>query len=370
MGLMEKGWPIVALALIVAILGVGLFIKLNYQVPEGEQPEVENVGLSYLAEHVGEFENKMVRVTGTVSHFFQVGPPKFWLDGVTATVQEGEELPVENSLVTVVGTVTKVGENSYMISAESWEIQPVNVDLTYLAEHITEFENKIVRTSGTVIYGPSIIMAGEFRLKAGDAVVCVLPVGGVGYPPENSVIIVEGTVHLYRLEGGFWAIDADNWSYLKKIEPEQGLGVFVVKNNIRLAMGIEKTEYQVGETINITFEVRNDSPHSLALQHPTIYGVFVFDVYDKNHVRLGTWPGSAGCIFHQTNIQPGDVYSENLEWDQKVHRFRGGKAVHWENSLGLGRYYIQGWIGGITIRESILRTPLFEITLENSSPLS
>jgi hypothetical protein len=153
-------------------------------------------------------------------------------------------------------------------------------------------------------------------------------------------------------------------------EREQGLSVFVVENNIRLTMSIEENEYQIGETINVFFKLKNDSSEGLALQHPTIYGVFVFDVYDEDNVRLGTWPGSAGCIFRQTIIQPGEVYSEDLEWDQKVHRFRGGLAEHWENSLGPGRYYIQGWIGGITIRESILRTPLLGITLENSSSIS
>lgn len=152
------------------------------------------------------------------------------------------------------------------------------------------------------------------------------------------------------------------------IGPEQGLGVFVVENDIRLAMGIKKTEYQVGETINITFEVRNNGSENLELFHPRDYGVFVFDVYDENHMRLGLWPGEASCLFIRTNISFGETYSENLKWDQKVYGARGGYHAHLGTFLELGKYYIQGWIGGTTY--SILRTPLLEITLEKLDKLS
>jgi len=146
---------------------------------------------------------------------------------------------------------------------------------------------------------------------------------------------------------------------------EQVLSVFAVENNIRLTMSVEKTDYRMGETINIAFEVRNDSSEALGLYHPGHLGVFVFDVHDENNVQLGSWPGEATDVFSETNIRPGETYSENLEWDQTVYVVRWGPGAHLGGApLGPGRYYLQGWIGGSTY--SILRTPSLEITLENT----
>ena len=112
------GWTgalaIIGVATLVVLAGLIIFLK---------QPEVGTVDLSYLAEHMEEFENKVVRVTGTVSYPFPIGVPefpKFWLDGVEVRTSMGNILPSENSIVTVIGTVVRVGENFYVISAESW----------------------------------------------------------------------------------------------------------------------------------------------------------------------------------------------------------------------------------------------------------
>lgn len=106
---------------IIGVITLAVFASLIifFKQPEG----VMNVDLSYLAEHMEEFENKVVRVTGTVSYPSPIGIPefpKFWLNGVEVRASMGKILPSENSIVTVVGTVTKVGENFYVIFAESW----------------------------------------------------------------------------------------------------------------------------------------------------------------------------------------------------------------------------------------------------------
>lgn len=83
---------------------------------------VENVDLSYLVEHFEEFENKKVRVTGTVSGWIVVEPPRaFWLDGVMITIPDYGARPPENSVVTVVGTVSRWGEG-YAIHADNWSL--------------------------------------------------------------------------------------------------------------------------------------------------------------------------------------------------------------------------------------------------------
>ena len=86
-------------------------------------PTPENVDLAYLVEHFSEFENREVRTSGMANYPFPIGIPefpKFWLDGVEVRAPMGKILPPENSIVTVVGTVVKVGLDSYAISAESW----------------------------------------------------------------------------------------------------------------------------------------------------------------------------------------------------------------------------------------------------------
>ena len=86
-------------------------------------PTPENVDLAYLVEHFSEFENREVRTSGMANYPFPIGIPefpKFWLDGVEVRAPMGKILPPENSIITVVGTIVKVGLDSYAISAESW----------------------------------------------------------------------------------------------------------------------------------------------------------------------------------------------------------------------------------------------------------
>jgi hypothetical protein len=85
-------------------------------------PTPEDVDLAYLVEHLSEFENREVRTTGAVSYpapIWVPEPPRFYLDGVEVRVGDYEELPPENSIVTVVGTVKRVGPSIWAICARS-----------------------------------------------------------------------------------------------------------------------------------------------------------------------------------------------------------------------------------------------------------
>jgi len=266
----------------------------------------------------------------------------------------------QHLIVTVLLICVCLGALTLYVGLGGWKTQPganalENVDLTYLENHIHEYENKRIGTAGIVMYYPTprpTETIGDFVLvNGGGAVAALLVDGSLPIPPENSTIAVEGTVAcVYGLYiDGYYYIRIDNWSYY----------------NIELTMSSEKTEYQIGEIINIAFEVKNDGSENLALMHPAAYGVFVFDVYDENNVWLGLWPGGAGCVFTETSIGFGETHSENLEWDQKVYETRGGITSSSVTSLKPGKYYIQGWIAGY-IQGWIRRTPSLEIILENT----
>jgi len=87
----------------------------------------------------------------------------------------------------------------------------VDVDLSYLVIHIAEFEGLQVRTSGTVKYYFSFYMHEDFWLEAPDRKAIPVEVSTLPLPPENTVIIVEGTVVWHDLERGFYSIHADSW---------------------------------------------------------------------------------------------------------------------------------------------------------------
>ncbi len=89
-----------------------------------------------------------------------------------------------------------------------------NVDLPYLITHIDEFENEKVRVTGTVRYMGSIYMFEDFSLTVNDA---WIPVDGIHesnliLPTENDIIIVEGTVSWFSLEGDTYYISVDSWA--------------------------------------------------------------------------------------------------------------------------------------------------------------
>lgn len=152
---------------------------------------VENVVLSYLANRIAEFENKKVRVTGTVGYPYPIAIPEFpsfSLDGIMVMTSMGVTLPPENSIVTAVGTVTKVGENSYAISAESWTergAQQPEVKYDYyggkenlLNERATVIDYKFIENTDSL---PKVIYLHDRAITIDNN-----QVGDPWYPEDNS----------------------------------------------------------------------------------------------------------------------------------------------------------------------------------------
>jgi len=91
--------------------------------------------------------------------------------------------------------------------AESDEIEYIDVDLAYLAQHIEDFFMMSVRTNGTSGLFISVLWTPD---HTDGVVVDVGPV--LPFPPMDSVVIVEGWVYwTHDVECSFYLVYADSW---------------------------------------------------------------------------------------------------------------------------------------------------------------
>jgi hypothetical protein len=97
------------------------------------------------------------------------------------------------------------------------KVAPENFNLSYLIEHLNEFENKEVEVVGFVKFYVSFYMYEDFWLdvdgKNGGEAIPVKVNMGLLTPSENSRISVEGIVNRIDLEGGFYCLSANSWAY-------------------------------------------------------------------------------------------------------------------------------------------------------------
>ena len=87
------------------------------------------------------------------------------------------------------------------------------VDLSYLANHLSDFENRSVTTNGTVRFYASIYMFEDCWLEAQDGakIMVVTRLSGLSVPVNGSLIEVSGTIEHSNLEGGFHFLKASSW---------------------------------------------------------------------------------------------------------------------------------------------------------------
>jgi hypothetical protein len=87
-----------------------------------------------------------------------------------------------------------------------------NVELSYLAEHIAEYENKKIRTSGTVESFYSTEMVAGFLIKSnGMSVLLNWQPDVYDYPSEGSAVTLTGEIRHTEFGAGYFYIYADNW---------------------------------------------------------------------------------------------------------------------------------------------------------------
>jgi hypothetical protein len=94
----------------------------------------------------------------------------------------------------------------------------LRVDLQYLAAHIESFCGIRVRTTGTVHFLCSIYMFEDFWLSR--VIPVVIRFANLPMPFENSRIEIFGVIEYCKLEGGFFYLNADYWTYATETLPE------------------------------------------------------------------------------------------------------------------------------------------------------
>ena len=79
----------------------------------------------------------------------------------------------------------------------------------------TYTEGSTIKTRGTVKYQMSIYMFEDFWLQSEDFgnIPAVVRFAGLPIPPEGSQIEVSGTIEYCELEGGFYYLNIQSYSY-------------------------------------------------------------------------------------------------------------------------------------------------------------
>jgi len=95
------------------------------------------------------------------------------------------------------------------VASTSGNSEYKEVDLQYLAAHMEEFCGQKVRTNGTVSLMTSTYMYEDFWL---EKTVPVVVSAGLSVPSEGAFVEVSGTIEHAEVEGGFYYLNADNYT--------------------------------------------------------------------------------------------------------------------------------------------------------------
>ena len=120
-----------------------------------------------------------------------------------------------------------------------------DVDLSYLAKHLPEFDGVAIRTNGTVKFYISFIMHEDFWLQAPDGIAIPVEIkqNDMPRPPENLPITVEGVVVWHSFEGGFYSIHADSWKGVSPLPEFPTFPVLPIFAAITLVAVIVRKKY-------------------------------------------------------------------------------------------------------------------------------
>ena len=134
---------------------------------------------------------------------------------------------------------------------------------------------------------------------------------------------------------------------------------------LKLTLTLEKTEYSLGEPINITLTITNVSNQTTTIGL-SAYNDFDFQVYNGTHSVIyqysDRWIGVAvPQIVIDETLEAGESLSENLVWNQTYPIPTGGSEGV---PVSAGTYYIVGLIGSVLSRtNSTIETTPIQITI-------
>jgi hypothetical protein len=138
-------------------------------------------------------------------------------------------------------------------------------------------------------------------------------------------------------------------------------------NGLQLTIALEKTEYSLGEPINMAFTITNISNQTISLLH---YGVSAFNMFEfrvYNDTNNSIWsqiypvypfnPG--GPIVTATLLNSEESLTGVLVWEQTCNNTAFSEGV----PVSSGTYYIVGQIGPIFMNGSTIETTPVQVTI-------
>jgi hypothetical protein len=133
-----------------------------------------------------------------------------------------------------------------------------------------------------------------------------------------------------------------------------------VKDGLQLSITLEanKTRYELGEELGITFAVTNVSNQTIAFINQNNNSSFNFQVYNSTGDPVYWWFLGAHPVFNASiTLAPNENYNETFSWNQISDLTRGFPQVP------AGNYYIIGETGDNP--PYTLQTDRLNITITN-----
>lgn len=147
---------------------------------------------------------------------------------------------------------------------------------------------------------------------------------------------------------------------------EQIATATVTENAIELTISIEKTEYRLGENVNVTFLLKNRRGDEITLIFPDSQ-IFDLVIYDENLMKVCAWSDDKAFLEVITKIalNPGGSHSQLLNWEQRKYDRDTGEYL----PIKPGRYHLEGllmggWFDSLEGPTRLgMRTPMLEIAI-------
>ena len=146
------------------------------------------------------------------------------------------------------------------------------------------------------------------------------------------------------------------------------VGGFNEQLGLLLTLALQKTNYGLGESVNITFTITNISGRTISLFHYFVgaFNMFEFRVYNDTDNSIWSeiypvYPGGnpGGPVVTVTFLDSGDSLTGGLVWEQTYNSTAFSQGV----PVSLGTYYIVGQIGPIFMNGLTVETTPIQIVI-------
>jgi hypothetical protein len=137
------------------------------------------------------------------------------------------------------------------------------------------------------------------------------------------------------------ALASSGYAYWRSnASPSSSLYVTATKPPIELRMELDKTEFQLNETVAIHLLLKNIGDGTIKIFFPYMNGGLGYVVKDANGVEIFNFPLGGLCAIEEVTLDPGRQVTKALDWSQIGRPSNGDFGATY--SVPSGTYYIIG----------------------------